>query len=74
MPNLLLKTCMYGILLTAGHIHCCCRRCRYCIAIMADTEGSEIHTGELQEAIKVEVSPICTDITQYKPSSNEPLA
>lgn len=23
---------------------------------MADTEGSEIHTGELQEAIKVEVS------------------
>lgn len=29
---------------------------RYCIAIMADTEGSELHTGELQEAIKVEVS------------------
>ncbi|WIA17542.1 hypothetical protein OEZ85_014371 [Tetradesmus obliquus] len=27
----------------------------YCIAIMADTEGSEIHTGELEEAIKVEV-------------------
>eukprot|EP00882_Tetradesmus_deserticola_P028440 GHRQ01031681.1.p1 GENE.GHRQ01031681.1~~GHRQ01031681.1.p1 ORF type:complete len:316 (+),score=73.59 GHRQ01031681.1:292-1239(+) len=27
----------------------------YCIAIMADTEGSEIHTGELKEAIKVEV-------------------
>jgi hypothetical protein len=23
---------------------------------MADTEGSEIHTGELEEAIKVEVS------------------
>jgi hypothetical protein len=27
----------------------------YCIAIMADTEGSEIHTGELADAIKVEV-------------------
>lgn len=25
---------------------------------MADTEGSEIHTGELQEAIKVEVRPL----------------
>ena len=30
--------------------------CRYCIAIMVDTEGSEIHTGELQEPIKTEVS------------------
>lgn len=35
---------------------------RYCIAIMADTEGSEIHTGELQEAIKVEVSESCSDV------------
>jgi hypothetical protein len=30
--------------------------CRYCIAIMVDTEGSEIHTGELQAPIKTEVS------------------
>jgi hypothetical protein len=30
----------------------------YCIAIMADTEGSELHTGELQEAIKVEVGEV----------------
>eukprot|EP00879_Flechtneria_rotunda_P019982 GHRR01021008.1.p1 GENE.GHRR01021008.1~~GHRR01021008.1.p1 ORF type:complete len:253 (+),score=41.99 GHRR01021008.1:220-978(+) len=27
----------------------------YCIAIMVDTEGSEIHTGELAETIKIEV-------------------
>lgn len=29
--------------------------CSYCIAIMVDTEGSEIHTGELKEPIKTEV-------------------
>lgn len=29
--------------------------CSYSVALMCDTEGSEIHTGELQEAIKVEV-------------------
>lgn len=37
------------------HIRRLNREKGYCIAIMADTEGSEIHTGELQEAIKVEV-------------------
>jgi hypothetical protein len=31
---------------------------------MADTEGSEIHTGELQEAIKVEVGGSCSDVCQ----------
>jgi hypothetical protein len=44
--------------LTCSSCCCCCCCCclSYCIAIMADTEGSELHTGELQEAIKVEVS------------------
>ncbi len=34
---------------------------RYCIAIMVDTEGSEIHTGSLNEPIKTDVS------STYKP-------
>ena len=30
--------------------------CRYSVAIMMDTEGSEIHTQELQQPIKADVS------------------
>jgi hypothetical protein len=31
--------------------------CRYSVAIMVDTEGSEVHTNELKEPIKAEVQP-----------------
>ena len=29
--------------------------CRYSVAIMVDTEGSEVHTNELEQPIKAEV-------------------
>lgn len=39
---------------------------RYCVAIMADTEGSELHTGELSEAVKVEVGTQGEDFASYE--------
>ena len=33
--------------------------CRYSVAIMVDTEGSEVHTNELEQPIKAEVSFCC---------------
>ena len=32
--------------------------CRYSVAIMVDTEGSEVHTNELKEPIKAEVRAV----------------
>ena len=36
---------------------------RYSVAIMVDTEGSEVHTNELEQPIKAEVLPSCTPST-----------
>ena len=35
-----------------------CWPCRYSVAIMLDTEGSEVHTNELEQPIKAEVPPL----------------
>ena len=32
-----------------------CAVCRYSVAIMLDTEGSEVHTSELKQPVKAEV-------------------
>ena len=32
--------------------------CRFSVAIMMDTEGSEVHTSELEQPMKAEVWPI----------------
>jgi hypothetical protein len=42
-------------MVTIGSCQVVCRCCRYSIAIMVDTEGSEVHTGELAQPIKTEV-------------------
>ena len=42
------------------HLQRCCSLlvCRYSVAIMVDTEGSEVHTNELKEPIKAEVRAV----------------
>lgn len=37
--------------------------CRYSVAIMVDTEGSEVHTNELKEPIKAEVKAVIPNVT-----------
>jgi len=36
-----------------------CAGCRYSVAIMMDTEGSEVHLNELKQPQKAEVHPVC---------------
>ncbi len=36
-----------------------CAACRYSVAIMMDTEGSEVHLNELKQPQKAEVHPVC---------------
>ena len=41
------------------YMRCCTLLvCRYSVAIMVDTEGSEVHTNELKEPIKAEVRAV----------------
>ena len=42
--------------------------CRYSVAIMMDTEGSEIHTQELEQPIKADVSPVIQVPLSCKPT------
>ncbi|GBF95398.1 pyruvate kinase isozyme chloroplastic [Raphidocelis subcapitata] len=46
----------------------------YCIAIMVDTEGSEIHTGEISEPIKTEVGTrVCFTVRDPPPPAVDGL-
>ena len=43
---------------TSFHVKRCVGACSYSVAIMMDTEGSEVHLHEFQQPQKAEVSPL----------------